>query len=256
MKVVTWNVNSVNVRLPNIIKFIETYKPDVLCLQELKCDDSKYPLDTFDKLGYTSSHACQKTYNGVSILSRKKPNNVLTNPIFLDPNEKRSVIVTVDGIRIINLYVVNGKSIGSDKYKYKLDWLSNAKKIIKKELEKHKKLILLGDFNIAPNVIDSYDPDYNELLCSDEERQSLKSITNLGLYDCYIPDNENTPYTWWDYRSGNFYKDIGFRIDLILATGNIKDNLLKYHVHRDTRHKSWCIEQPKTSDHAPVSIEF
>ena len=256
MLVSTWNVNSVNVRLPNILQYLDQYKPDVLCLQELKCTEDKYPDEHFKEVGYASSQACQKTYNGVSILSKCPQHDIDYNPVHLNPDEMRSIAATINKIRIINFYVVNGQGIDSDKYTYKLDWLREAKKFIKSEVKSYKKVIVLGDFNIAPNKVDSYDQNYQELLCSEQERKALKEITNLGLTDCYQPENELSPFTWWDYRGGNFYKDIGFRIDLILASKPVHSMIKHYGVHRDTRHKSWCNQQPKTSDHAPVFIDF
>ena len=155
MKISTWNVNSVNVRLPNVIKYLSDYQPDILCLQELKCDTDKYPLDSIQNAGYHSIHACQKTYNGVSIISKTKASDIDINPVEIIPGEMRSIAATYKGIRIINFYVVNGQAIGSDKYKYKLEWLKKAKHILKIELSK-KKLVLVGDFNIVPSEHDAH----------------------------------------------------------------------------------------------------
>ena len=256
MKISTWNVNSVNVRLPNVIKYLSDYQPDILCLQELKCDTDKYPLETIENAGYYSIHACQKTYNGVSIISKTKASDIDINPVEIIPGEMRSIAATYKGIRIVNFYVVNGQALGSDKYTYKLEWLKKASTYLKNELSNHKKLVLVGDFNIVPSEHDAHNFSSDDILCSNEERQALREILKLGLNDCFKPKIEETPYTWWDYRAGAFHRDIGYRIDLILATNNLFKSLKSYEVHRDTRHKSWCAEQPKTSDHAPVMISL
>ena len=256
MKIVTWNVNSINVRLPNILKYLSEYKPDILCLLELKCMSEKYPLDALKEFGYYSVQSCQKTYNGVSIISKIKGEDVIENPVNIVADEKRSIVGTYNGVRIINFYVVNGQAIGSDKYEHKLKWLIKAKQFIKEQLKIYPNLIVLGDFNIVPNERDATNFSPEDILCSDKEREALSSIINLGLVDCYDPVDEESPYTWWDYRGGAFHRDIGYRIDLLLASKSSHMRLKSYQVHRDTRHKSWCREQPKTSDHAPVMIEI
>ncbi len=256
MKIVTWNVNSINVRLPNILKYLSDNKPDILCLQELKCMSEKYPLDALKEFGYHSVQSCQKTYNGVSIISQIKGEDVIENPVNIDANEKRSIVGTYNGVRVINFYVVNGQAIGSDKYEHKLKWLSKAKQYIKEQLNIYPNLIVLGDFNIVPDESDASNFSPEDILCSDKEREALRAILNLGLVDCYEPVVGESPYTWWDYRGGAFHRDIGYRIDLILASKSSHIELKSYKVHRDTRHKSWCKEQPKTSDHAPVMIEI
>jgi exodeoxyribonuclease-3 len=256
MKIVTWNVNSINVRLPNILKYLNDYAPDVLCLQELKCLEDKYPVEELNNVGYKSVQSCQKTYNGVSIISKIKGENIELNPVNITDDEKRSIAGTYDGIRIINFYVVNGQAIDSDKYYHKLAWLEKASAYIKKQLKLFPKLVVLGDFNIVPREKDAYDFTSDQILCSDKERESLESIINLGLIDCYNENTNESPYTWWDYRGGAFHRDVGYRIDLLLASQQLHKSFKKYEVNRDTRHKSWCKEQPKTSDHAPVMIEI
>lgn len=256
MKIVTWNVNSVNVRLPNILKYLDEYKPDVLCLQELKCSDDKYPEDQFISAGYHTVQACQKTYNGVSIVSKQKGTDSHRNPVFIIEDEMRSIAATYDGIRVINFYVVNGQSIGSEKYNHKLNWLKKAQQYIKQQLKVYPNLVVVGDFNIVPNESDAFNFSSNDILCSDDERNALKNILDLGLKDCFTAEADSSPYTWWDYRAGAFHRDIGYRIDLLLASSSLHKKLSSYNVHRETRHKSWCIDQPKTSDHAPVMISL
>ncbi len=256
MKIVTWNVNSINVRLPNILKYLHDYKPDVLCLQELKCLDDKYPSDALGDIGYKSIQSCQKTYNGVSIISKIEAEDIALNPVNISNDEKRSIAGTYNGIRVINFYVVNGQAVDSDKYRHKLAWLNKASEYIKQQLTLHPKLIVLGDFNIVPKETDAFDFSKDQILCSDKEREALSSIIKLGLTDCYINNTDESPYTWWDYRGGAFHRDAGYRIDLILASDKAAKSIKKYEVNKDTRHKSWCSEQPKTSDHAPVMIEI
>ena len=155
MKIATWNVNSVNVRLPNILKYLKDYQPDILCLQELKCSEDKYPLEDLVAEGYHSIQACQKTYNGVSIISKSQGTDSHNNPVAINDKEMRSISATFGDLRVINFYVVNGQSIGSDKYTHKLRWLEKARKYIKEQLSSHQKLVVVGDFNIVPNENDA-----------------------------------------------------------------------------------------------------
>ena len=254
MKIATWNVNSVNVRLPNILKYLKDYQPDILCLQELKCSEDKYPLEEFVSAGYHSIQACQKTYNGVSIISKSQSIDFHNNPVVLKEGEMRSISATFGDLRVVNFYVVNGQSIGSEKYIHKLKWLESARRYIKEQLSSYRKLVVVGDFNIVPNENDAFNFSSNDILCSDKERRALQDILDLGLTDCYKPQDNVSPYTWWDYRAGAFHRDIGYRIDLLLGSPKLFKELQNYEVHRETRHKSWCPEQPKTSDHAPVMI--
>ena len=256
MKVVTWNVNSINVRLPNILKYLDDYQPDVLCLQELKCLSDKYPFDALKEAGFFTEQACQKTYNGVSIISKVQGEEVVDNPVNISIDEKRSIAGTYKGVRVINFYVVNGQSINSDKYQHKLKWLLKAKQYISDQLKIYPKLIVVGDFNIVPNESDASNFSSEDILCSDKERDALQSLFDLGLIDCYAHADEASPFTWWDYRGGAYHRDMGYIIDLLLASPETHNSLKRYDVHKDTRHKSWCPEQPKTSDHAPVMIEI
>ena len=254
MKIVTWNVNSINVRLPNVLQYLSEYQPDILCLQELKCSEDKYPSDSINSVGYQTIQACQKTYNGVSIISKDIPKKIEINPVAINSEEMRSISASINGVRIINFYVVNGQSIGSDKYSHKLKWLNKAHAYIDSQVKKFEQVLVVGDFNIVPSETDAHSFSSEDILCSDKERKALADILELGLHDCYSKDDKPSPYTWWDYRSGAFHKDVGYRIDLLLASSELYKNLKSYSVHRETRHKSWCKEQPKTSDHAPVMI--
>tara|TARA_B000000609_G_C24167572_1_gene347989 strand:+ start:71 stop:850 length:780 start_codon:yes stop_codon:yes gene_type:complete len=257
MILASWNVNSIKVRLPNVLKYLNDYKPDVLVLQETKVVDDAFPSDVLRSAGYHSVYCGQKTYNGVAIITKKEPSSHLLNPVYLDREEMRSIVIEYEDITILNVYVVNGKSVDSDKYQYKLDWLQALYTYSSKTLSKTNEFVILGDFNIAPSDNDVPDPNSskNQILCSDPERESLKKLKDLGLIDLFNKfDFPKNTYTWWDYRAGCFHRDIGYRIDLILATKTIADKCSDYFIDKDTRHKSWCPDEPRTSDHAPVRI--
>ena len=257
MILASWNVNSIKVRLPNVLKYLCDFEPDVLVLQETKVTDDVFPSNALQSAGYHSVYCGQKTYNGVAIVSKNKPSFYELNPVHLDPNEMRSIVIEYEKVTILNVYVVNGKSIDSDKYQYKLNWLKSLYDYSLKILSNTNKFVILGDFNIAPTDNDVPDPKSckDQILCSDNERQSLKKLTDLGLLDLFNKfDFPEKTYTWWDYRAGCFHRNIGYRIDLILATQAIADNCSDYVIDKDTRHKSWCPEEPRTSDHAPVRI--
>ena len=257
MIISSWNVNSIKVRLPNVLEYLSEYRPDILVLQETKSVDENFPEDALSAVGYYSSFCGQKTYNGVATLTRNKPSKVIKNPVFLDPNEMRSLYIEYNGIAVLNVYVVNGKDISSDKYSYKLKWLNELSKFCKSRCAKNNNFIVLGDFNIAPNDGDVFDVEKTseQILCSSKEREALHEIMSLGLFDLF--DDHNFPdktFTWWDYRSGAFHRNIGYRIDLILGTKSIKESCESYFIDKETRHKSWCEAEPRTSDHAPVRI--
>ncbi len=257
MIISTWNVNSIKVRIHGVLQYLEEFNPDVLVLQETKSTDDNFPIDTIVDAGYQVTFHGQKTYNGVAIISKLKPSNVELNPVKTDKNEARSLLVTIDGISILNLYVVNGHDIDTDKYAYKLSWLKKLHTFTKKLLSHNDKVVLLGDFNIAPTNNDVFDVQKTsgQILCSDKERSALQKLLDLGLYDVF--DDFNFPpktFTWWDYRSGAFQRNIGYRIDLILASDKIRKKCSGYYIDKETRHKSWCLVEPRTSDHAPVRI--
>jgi len=174
-----------------------------------------------------------------------------------DENEMRSISAIYNGIRIVNLYVVNGQNVGTPKYAYKLKWLKKLISYTKKELEKSNDLILLGDFNIAPTDNDVFDVEitHDEILCSSKERELLATLLSLGLHDLFNDyDYPPQTFTWWDYRGGAFQRNIGYRIDLILGSKSVKKRCLEYFIDKKTRHKSWCLAEPRTSDHAPVRV--
>ena len=257
MIISTWNVNSIKVRIHAVLQYLEEFNPDVLVLQETKSTDDNFPDDTIIEAGYHVTFYGQKTYNGVAIISKSKPSYVDLNPVKTDKNEARSLLVTINGISILNLYVVNGQDLNTDKYNYKLSWFRQLHKYTKKLLSQHDKVVLLGDFNIAPTDNDVFDIEKTsgQILCSDQERSALKSLMGLGLFDVF--DDFDFPpktFTWWDYRSGAFQRNIGYRIDLILVSDNLRRKCSGYYIDKETRHKSWCLIEPRTSDHAPVRI--
>ena len=257
MIISTWNINSIKVRIHGVLQYLEEFNPDVLVLQETKSTDDKFPIDTIVDAGYHVTFYGQKTYNGVAIISKLKPSYIELNPVKTDKNEARSLLVTIDGISILNLYVVNGHDINTDKYAYKLSWFKKLHTFTKKLLSQNDKVVLLGDFNIAPTNNDVFDIEKTsgQILCSDKERSALQRLLGLGLYDVF--DDFNFPpktFTWWDYRSGAFQRNIGYRIDLILASDKIRKKCSGYYIDKETRHKSWCLVEPRTSDHAPVRI--
>lgn len=253
MKIATWNVNSLNVRLPHVLNWLAEHQPDVLCLQETKQEDGKFPLAEIEAAGYRAVFSGQKTYNGVAILSRTEALDVQVGiPGFAD-EQKRVLAATVDGVRVICVYVPNGQSVDSDKYRYKLDWLAALDRWLKEELAKHPKLAVLGDFNIAPDDRDVYDPLAweGQVLCSEPERQALRDLLGLGLKDAFrLNEQPEKIYSWWDYRMNAFRRNLGLRIDLILLSEALAGTGTSCVVDKAPRK----LERP--SDHAPVVAEI
>ncbi len=253
MKIATWNVNSLKVRLPHVTEWLASAEPDVLVLQEIKQVTEVFPAESFDALGYHSLASGQKTYNGVATIARSAPNNPVTDIPGLDDPQRRVLATTVNGVRVINLYVPNGQSVGSDKYEYKLQWLAALRDWLADELKDHERLVVLGDFNIAPDDRDVYDPEkWGEgILCSPAERAALGELQALGLHDVFRQfDQAESSFSWWDYRAAGFRRNAGLRIDLILASQALADNCDQSYIDREPR--TW--ERP--SDHTPVIAEF
>jgi exodeoxyribonuclease-3 len=253
MKIATWNVNSLNVRLPHVLEWLGAAEPDVLVLQEIKQVTEAFPEETFTEAGYRSVASGQKTYNGVAVVSRKPAvDHVCDIPGFEDP-QRRILASTIDGVRVVNLYVPNGHSVGSEKYEYKLGWLAALRNFLEEELKAHHKLVVLGDFNIAPDDRDVYDAEKwgDDILCSPLEREALGELVKLGLTDVYrnFEQPENT-FSWWDYRRAGFQRNAGLRIDLILANDAMNAACQASYIDREPR--TW--ERP--SDHTPVIAEF
>lgn len=253
MKLATWNVNSLKVRLPQVLAWLDTHTPDALCLQETKTEDAKFPLAEIEAAGYHASFSGQKTYNGVAILTRQ-PVTAATHgiPGFDDP-QKRVTTATLNGVRIVCAYVPNGESVESDKYRYKLEWLAALTLWLRAEMAQHPSLALLGDFNIAPEDRDVHDPQAwaGKVLCSDAERAAFVQLTSLGLQDSFrLFEQPEKIFTWWDYRMQAFRRKMGLRIDHILASGTLAGNCKSCTVDIEPRRH----ERP--SDHAPVFAEF
>jgi exodeoxyribonuclease-3 len=253
MKIATWNVNSLKVRVPHVLEWLASAQPDVLVLQEIKQVTEAFDADSFEAAGYKSVASGQKTYNGVAVISRGETTDIVTDfPGFEDP-QRRILASTIDGVRVVNLYVPNGSSVGSEKYEYKLGWLAALKNFLAAELVRHEKLVVLGDFNIAPEDRDVHDPEKwgEDILCSPPERAALKELIDLGLIDVFRQfDQPEKTFSWWDYRAAGFRRNAGLRIDLILASETLAAACKSSYIDREPR--TW--ERP--SDHTPVIAEF
>lgn len=253
MKIATWNVNSLKVRLPHVTEWLTAHEPDVLVLQEIKQVTEAFPTDELLAAGYKSLASGQKTYNGVAVIAKQPPSDPVTDfPGFDDP-QRRILATTIDDVRVINLYVPNGSEVGSEKYAYKLAWLEALQGFLTAELLQHDKLVVLGDFNIAPADADVYDPEKwgEAILCSPDERAALSKILALGLCDVFRRfDQAEKIYSWWDYRRAGFQRNAGLRIDLILTSDAMTEACTGSYVDKEPR--AW--ERP--SDHAPVVAEF
>ncbi len=251
MKIVSWNVNSLNVRLPHVLDYLSKHQPDVLALQETKQTDDKFPKDDLEAAGYHVAFQGQKTYNGVAIISKHPLEDVSFDMPNLDDPQKRVIAATIQGVRIIDIYLPNGQEVGSEKYAYKMKWITALKAYVQDELKTCDKLVLLGDYNIAPADIDIHDPDRwrGKIMCSDEERAHFQDLLSMGLHDSLRELHPDEPmFSWWDYRANAFRRRWGIRIDHLLVTPNIQ--VLDGGVHAEERAKA----QP--SDHAPVWIDI
>jgi len=253
LKIASWNVNSLNVRLPQVLAWCDTARPDVLALQETKLTDDRFPVDELLECGYRSVYSGQKTYNGVAILSREDAGDIVTDIPGLDDHQRRILAATVGDLRIVNLYVVNGSEVGSEKFDYKLRWLGAVTRWLTDELARHRKLVVVGDFNIAPDDRDVYDPEEwrEKILCSSQERSALERILDLGLRDTFrLFEQEEGVFSWWDYRMNMFRRRMGLRIDLVLASAALTEACRASYVDIEPR------RQERPSDHAPVVAEF
>ncbi len=253
LKVATWNVNSLRVRLPQLTQWLQANPIDVVALQETKLCDPDFPRAEIEALGFAVAYAGQKTYNGVATLARSGLTDVATDlPSLTDPH-RRLLAATIDGVRVINVYVPNGQSVDSEKYVYKLAWLAALENYLQSELASHRKLLILGDFNIAPEDLDVHDPKAWEgaVLVSERERAALARVLSLGLVDLFRRfDQPPRSYSWWDYRQGAYRRNNGLRIDLILATPEMAAACGFCRIDREPR--AW--ERP--SDHAPCIASF
>lgn len=253
MKIATWNVNSLRVRLPHVLDWLAANPVDVLGIQETKLVDESFPRTEIEAAGYQVAFYGQKTYNGVAILSRHPMTEVtMGKPGFKD-EQRRVIAATVNGVRVVNVYVPNGQSVGSDKYQYKLAWLEALRGYLEGEMKKHPQLAVTGDFNIAPDDRDVYDPVAwkGQVLCSEPEREAFHALLGLGLSDSFrLFEQPEKSFSWWDYRAAGFRRDLGLRIDHVLSSGDLAKRCRACNIDKAPRK----LERP--SDHTPVIADF
>jgi exodeoxyribonuclease-3 len=258
MKITTWNVNSLTARLQHVLDWLSTNPVDVLCLQELKLTEDKFPLMELHAAGYAHCAVFgQKTYNGVAILSRTPLHDIARNIAGFEDEHSRVVTATVDSplgpLRVVNGYFVNGQAPGSEKFAYKMNWLGGLNTYVCDELRRHERLVLLGDFNIAPEDRDSFDPDglRDTIHHTREERDHFQKLLGLGLCDSFrLFEQPEKSFSWWDYRMLGYQKNRGLRIDHILVSEALRPHVKSCAIDRAPR--KW--KQP--SDHAPVTVEL
>ena len=254
MKIASWNVNSLNVRLPHLTQWLGTFAPDIVGLQETKLEDHRFPDTALAELGYRSVFAGQKTYNGVALLAREAIGDVQVGIPGFEDEQKRVIAATVGEVRVVNLYVVNGQDVGTDKYEYKLRWLEAVHGWVAEELKKYPELIVMGDFNIAPEGRDTHDPlvwNENHILTSTAERGALHKLQQLGLHDAFrLHNDEDGVFSWWDYRAAGFRRNLGLRIDLTLVSDALKARAVAAGIDREPR--TW----DRPSDHAPAWVQL
>ena len=255
MKIATWNVNSLRVRMPHLLNWLKQAQPDLVGLQETKIEDEGFPRLEIEEAGYRVVFSGQRTYNGVAILSRleDEAQEVVCDLPGITDVQRRVLCATYGDVRFLNLYVPNGQALGSDKYAYKLQWLNALAEYIRNQLQQHPKLVVVGDFNIAPDERDVYDPAawQDSVLFSQPERDAFHHLLELGLVDTFrLFDQEEKSFSWWDYRAAAFRRNLGLRIDHILASPAMAKACKSSNVDKEPRR--W--ERP--SDHAPVIAEF
>lgn len=253
MKIGTWNVNSLRVRLPHLLQWLGDDPVDVLGLQELKLQNEQFPLSDLAAAGWHAVFNGQKSYNGVAILSRYPIADVVSDIPGFEDDQKRVIAATVNGVRVVCVYVVNGQSVGSEKYAYKLRWLEHLNQYVGELARQYPKLAVVGDYNIAPGPEDTHDPAIWEgnILCSEPERAHFRSLLTSGLSDCLaVCPPSGTRFTWWDYRQAAFRRDMGLRIDHVLASALLIRDLRECRIHLEPRR----LERP--SDHAPLVAHF
>jgi exodeoxyribonuclease III len=253
LRLATWNVNSLKVRLPHVLEWLAANQPDVLCLQETKQEDKDFPADALKAAGYQSIFAGQKTYNGVAILSKTPTSDVQIGIPGFDDVQQRVLAATVGGLRVVCVYVPNGQSLDSDKYQYKLRWLQALTGWLRTELDRYPELTLLGDYNIAPEDRDVHDPKAweGQVLVSPAERAAFAGLTGLGLKDAFrLFDQAESSFSWWDYRMAAFRRNMGLRIDHILLSAPLARQCTSCWIDKAPRK----LERP--SDHTPVVVEI
>ena len=257
MKIATWNINSLTVRLPQVLDWLAANPVDVLCLQELKLSDNKFPLAALEAAGYQSAVFGQKTYNGVAILSRTPARNIVKNIVGFTDEQSRVIAATVNmpkgELRVVNGYFVNGQSPGSEKFDYKMKWLESLREWLREELVAHPNLVLLGDFNITADDRDTFDPEglRETIHHTSEERLHFQALVKLGLTDTFrMFDQPEKSYSWWDYREMAFRRNRGMRIDYILVSEPLKPLVRSCVIDKLPR------KNERPSDHVPVVVEL
>lgn len=252
-KAATWNVNSLKVRLPHVLQWLALQQPDVLCLQEIKCEDINFPKAEIEAAGYHSIYCGQKSYNGVAILSRVPATDVCPGIANFEDEQKRVLSATVAGTRFVCAYVPNGQSVGSEKYEYKLRWLAAFTEGLRVELSRHAHVAVLGDYNIAPEDRDVHDPRAwaGQVMCSEPERRAFRGLIDLGFRDSFrLFDQSEKLFSWWDYRMNQFKRNMGLRIDHILLSDALAPQCARSGIDIEPRR----LERP--SDHAPAWAEL
>jgi exodeoxyribonuclease III len=253
MKIATWNVNSLTVRLPQVLDWLQAHPVDALCLQETKLTDDKFPHAELAAVGYASAWFGQKTYNGVALLTREPAVNVVKNIPGFEDEQARVIAGTVAGVRVIGAYFPNGQAPDSDKFVYKMAWLQALQNWVRTELAMHSKLVLVGDYNIAPEDRDVYDPVAwaGQIHCTPQERSHFVQLLGLGLVDAFrLFEQAPKSWSWWDYRNLAFRKNQGLRIDHILVSESLKAQVSACLIDKLPR------KNERPSDHAPVVVEI
>jgi exodeoxyribonuclease III len=253
LKLATWNVNSLAVRLPHLIDWLTAHQPDAMVLQETKLTDDKWPQAQIEAAGYRAVWFGQKTYNGVALLAKNEPGHPVRNIEGFADDQARVIAATVDGIRVVGGYFPNGQAPGTDKFEYKLRWLRALREWLREELKAHPQLVLMGDFNIAPEDRDVFDPVAwaGQIHCTDEEREQFRALVALGLHDAFrLFEQPPKSWSWWDYRMLAFQKNQGLRIDIILVSEALKARVRECVIDRAMRKKQ------RPSDHAPVWVRL
>jgi exodeoxyribonuclease III len=254
MKIATWNVNSILARLPHVTRWLAAAQPEVLCVQETKCTDDKFPALELKALGYDCVMLGQQSYNGVAIISKAGCANVQRGyPDDDAASQARLLSVEINGIRIVNVYIPNGQAVGSEKYQFKLEWIGRLRRFFDESYDCRTPVLLCGDFNVAPEDRDVHDPRLwqNRILCSEAERAALQNVKDWGFTDAFRRHTEEGGhYSWWDYRAGGFRRNLGLRIDHIWVSAPLAARNQGTVIDKEPR--GW--ERP--SDHAPVIAEF
>jgi exodeoxyribonuclease-3 len=253
MKLATWNVNSLKVRLAHLVDWLHTAQPDVVCLQEIKLEDAKFPREELAAAGYAAVFSGQKTYNGVAILARSPLEDVQMGIPGFVHEHKRVIAATVDGVRVVCLYAPNGQAVGSDKYEYKLQWYAALREWLKDELSRHPQLAVLGDLNVAPEDRDVHDPKAweGQIHVSEPERAAFRTLLDLGLKDSFrLFEQAEKSFSWWDYRMLGFRRNAGLRIDFILLSPALVSRCTACSIDKAPRK----LERP--SDHTPVIVDL